>query len=577
MQRILNLPTVDPTEAEQAALADTWTKRLRRRDDAPPLRPIQGYALQSAYEQRAPLGLFCPIGVGHGKTLITLLLGSVWNSVKPLLLVPPDLKRPTEVAITYWGKYYRFPRPTLLSYNVLSRPEQSGILERLRPDLIIMDEAQALRKDTSSRTKRLSRYLKGEKAVSRGNVRTPGTPGHPDTRVVALSGSFTSASIHDYAHILEWCLRDSSPLPLSDVALELWGNVLDAAGMPGQQAYDACMPLARFAEPNDLADDTESDRLAIRQGYSNRVRSAPGVVATTESSAAVALTITLAPREVPDAVTEALSHLSTAWETPDGTEIVDSLAFHRCAKQLAAGFYHVVEWPNNEPDREWLEARSGWAKVIREELRGDAREGYDSPALVMRAAQAKAVSGPALRAWNRWAAVRERHGRLGPPTRAVWIDKEIIYQTLDALLGAPPTILWYQSKAVETELAAHGLRTFGAGTLPPGHGCQHDNCDCASKVVYPACSVYVHHKGKNLQPWSHNLIIEPPGNGATWEQLLGRTHRSGQTADVHARIWSDPWPYDAAMVKARREALYAEQTTGARQKLNLATWSYDNG
>ena len=38
-------------------------------------------------------------------------------------------------------------------------------------------------------------------------------------------------------------------------------------------------------------------------------------------------------------------------------------------------------------------------------------------------------------------------------------------------------------------------------------------------------------EGRNLQAWHRNLVMAPPPQGRTWEQLLGRTHRSGQEAD----------------------------------------------
>ena len=44
-------------------------------------------------------------------------------------------------------------------------------------------------------------------------------------------------------------------------------------------------------------------------------------------------------------------------------------------------------------------------------------------------------------------------------------------------------------------------------------------------------SIKAHGTGRNLQAFCRNLVANPPSDGATWEQLLGRTHRQGQEAD----------------------------------------------
>ncbi len=65
------------------------------------------------------------------------------------------------------------------------------------------------------------------------------------------------------------------------------------------------------------------------------------------------------------------------------------------------------------------------------------------------------------------------------------------------------------------------------------------------------------------------FIVEPPANGATFEQLLGRTHRAGQTADA---VWWDYFDFGDALKRAKAGAEYIEATHGSPQKLNLATF-----
>jgi len=65
--------------------------------------------------------------------------------------------------------------------------------------------------------------------------------------------------------------------------------------------------------------------------------------------------------------------------------------------------------------------------------------------------------------------------------------------------------------------------------------------------------------------------MEPMPNAATWEQLLGRTHRQGQTADVvQASVFQSAWPQRLAFQRALVRSRYIAQMTGSSQKLLLA-------
>ena len=61
-----------------------------------------------------------------------------------------------------------------------------------------------------------------------------------------------------------------------------------------------------------------------------------------------------------------------------------------------------------------------------------------------------------------------------------------------------------------------------------------------------------HGTGKNLQQFARNLVANPPSDGATWEQLIGRTHRQGQEADeVTVEVYRHTAPFLEAVEKAR--------------------------
>jgi hypothetical protein len=81
-------------------------------------------------------------------------------------------------------------------------------------------------------------------------------------------------------------------------------------------------------------------------------------------------------------------------------------------------------------------------------------------------------------------------------------------------------------------------------------------------------SIQAHGTGKNLQKWSDAYVLEPPSGGAAWEQLLGRLHRQGQTADAVIFAVAQHAPAFAhALRSARTDARYIEDVSGNRQKL----------
>ena len=133
-------------------------------------------------------------------------------------------------------------------------------------------------------------------------------------------------------------------------------------------------------------------------------------------------------------------------------------------------------------------------------------------------------------------------------------------KAVEFLKQYPGSILWYESKAVEEALRDRGVKCFGAGRDPGNTG---ESC---------AMSIRAHGIGKNLQSWSTQLIIEPPSSGQTWEQLLGRTHRSGQQADeVEVFVIQHTESFRRALKSAKEGAEYIEESTGNKQKLNFLT------
>lgn len=511
------------------------------------LRPIQALAL---LEARAQDGLFGPIGVGAGKTDVSLLLPTVMKSKVAVLLVPaalrtkvikhdyPQLMREYYLPHLVGGDVVPMDRESVLyvfSYSELSLAKNSDLLERLRPDLIVCDEAHALRHPTAARTKRFVRYFKANRT----------------TRLAALSGTITSKSLKDYAHLAFLALKDGTFTPTKWVTLEEWAAALDVGPMPTRPGV--LRKWCRDDEPT-------------REGWRRRMVETPGVVATTESAfLGASLNFYERKVEVPKELKAALRDLAATWTRPDGEETFeDPMAYARCARQLATGFYYRWKWPRGEAEivrRHWLSTRSDFHRAMARFLQYRAKPGLDSPLLVTKAVQDGRVDMPEYWAWS---AVKDL---CEPETEAVWLSRAVL-ENAAAWLEENKGIAWYEHVEIGKELAAMtGLRHYGAGA----DGIITERGD--RSVI---ASIRAHGTGKNLQAFSTQLVITPPTSGTTWEQLLGRTHRPGQSADeVDVWLYRHTPEMKTALKKALADAEYQQATTGNDQKLLKATYAWE--
>jgi len=326
------------------------------------LRPIQNAALIEACYAN---GLFGPIGVGHGKTLITLLMPEAMDSERAVLLVPPQLRDQLAREIEeVYGPHFNLPLERIvriLAYSELSLAKNTGLLDELNPDLIILDEAHNLRRPTSARTKRFRRYMRE----------------NPHCRLVALSGTMTSRSILDYAHLLELCLRKNSPLPNNHNELKLWSGALDVR--PTSPVDPGV--LRHFVQPEDEGN--------VRVGFRRRLVGTRGVVATEKGALGTSLLVRIIqPEFIPASVTEALEEVHETWAY-NGEEYASPISFWRFCRQMSCGFYYRWVWPEGGPSEQdvaWLEARAAWKREVRERLKTGG-QGLDSELLVTNAAE----------------------------------------------------------------------------------------------------------------------------------------------------------------------------------------------
>ena len=602
LRRILALPRRErPSDAELKIIADDLKRRLgkpaplKRADGLCPLcaprrccgelLPVQAWALHEAERVGGILG---PIGVGHGKTLLDMLTPMVTGARRAVLLLPPNLKRQfLEVDWKFYGNHWQLPnlsgssvyipgRPFLyvVAFTELSGAKSTTLLEGLKPDTIIIDEAHNVRNKTAARTKRFLRYLKDAKNV----------------RLFAWSGTLTSRSLHDYGHLSTHALAEGSPLPNSFPALEEWASALDPSDFPS--------PPGRLLQLGDSGD--------VRERFRTRLVGTSGVVSSGDAASCQA-SLVISERKVttPEVIKKHIADLEGSWQRPDGEELVDALSKARCARELSCGFYYRWRWPRGEPVpviERWLAARKEWRKELREKLKKGGAH-MDSPLLVTRAAirwhegythVERDRDGNELRrfrvdphtrngpqpTWDseHWLPWKEVHDSAKPETEAVWLDDFLVEDSL-AWLEQGPGLLWYEFAGMARRLGEVAARS-GQRLAHAGPGDEGNRLVLAlGGSEHVVSSIRAHGTGKNLQQFSRNLVANPPSDGATWEQLIGRTFRAGQKADeVNFDVYRHTGAFRDAIDNARDLAGYIQHTTGANQKLvHLATWLFDDG
>lgn len=521
LQRILSLD-LSPLPEHPALSA------LERPGCALPLWPLQRRALSEAAHCR---GLLAPIPVGGGKTLVTALLPTVLDCARALILTTAAMVRESSrLQDTYRQHYHIRDDIAVMSYGLLSRPEQSGYLEERAPTLIIADECQALSDPDAARTGRFLRYMRA----------------HPEVLFCGLSGSVTRRSLLDYGHLAALALRQGSPLPLRKADLIQWAEALDVRSLRDPGAL--------------LALKGPSDR-TVRAAYARRLQSTRGVVTDTESAFRGPLQIVQLPRDCPPVAPEikaALGQLESAWELPDGYPLVMSTEVAGAERALRlGGYYHAA--PSTEYSaqavREYHEARTAYARGVRGWLQRHRRTGLDSPALVHQAlldgrAEVSLLE-PLQRAWAPLADMTV------PQSEWTWISTDLAEYAADALRSGQVEIVWTAHPAVGAYVArVAGVPYFGAGSEQIT---EHRGPCVASRRA--------HGTGRNLQHYARALVLGWPSQGAACEQLIGRHHRPGQTRLVEIYYLAREGPdYRLAL----RDARYIQETTGAQQKLLLA-------
>ena len=502
-------------------------------------------------------GCFVGNGIVLHNTAICLLAPTVMEAQRPLLIVPAatrdekTLHKDLPDLATHWRLHPRFiaamfdddaRKQSILSYEELSREGQADAFKRIVPDLIILDECHRVKNKKSAVWRRIERWFDE----------------HPETKMVAVSGTITTKSLRDYAHIAKLCLKDESPLPHRWSDLEDWADALDE-GVPDEHRPDPGA-LLFFCQSNEAA----------RQGFRRRFLETKGVVATESPSAQASIIVKEYPVTPPPVVRAAFEKMRTAWLTPSGDIIMTALELAAHLMEIACGFHYRWKWQGGVVDQEWLDARKVWRRFVRDTIKASGTSKvkgqlFDTEQQVATAC----LQGRLTQAndeYNKWRAIR---GRSKPETEPVWISDYLVDVGVEWLKqphsAGEAGIVWTEHKALLEKLKERlkplGIKAYGAGE----NEIIHETKSCVA-------SIDAHGEGKNLQKYhSRNLYLCAPTNAKVWEQSIGRTHRQGQQADeVSVEIILPCIEFWAAFEKSRRQSRYIEQTTGQQQRLNVA-------
>lgn len=506
------------------------------------LLPVQRQALTEA---QIAGGFFGNLPVGTGKTLIAMLLPEVMKASRPLLLVEASYLPVLEQEREKWSTSFKIPEVEVLTYEKLSHPNSRRLLFSLAPDLIVADEGHNLKDLNSVRTKRIIEYM-----IER-----------PRTTFAVMSGTMTSRSITEYAHLLELALGDEAPIPLEPMTLGRWARTIDpwsaklALDPPRPVDWSSVSALVGwYAKALGHDERTvieawrkQSDkerREDTREALYERLRRTPGVMLESSGSFDGALNIYPVHIPVPLSVRE------TKVEALQGGTKLDA---HRHAVTLTQGFYYEWDWPDGIEDKTWLMARRRYQQAVEQVMEEDPEA--DSPALaagVIKEDPAYEDLRPLVETWE---LVRHRQ----PPTKAVWIDHFLIEDVVRRAKKLQKCIIWYEHRAVGEALQEAGIPTYG-----PDGGMPTEDIVALSRHVYGV--------GWNLQNWSKQIIMLPPSNGKIFEQLLGRTHRRGQEADsIETYLYLHDEISRNFLEQALRDTRYMAETHGAQTKLGIAT------
>ena len=624
ISRICALPIVEPLANDEIDAINGLHVKPEAAAEGFRLQRVQAEAIHVYSEVGS---VFAPIEVGGGKTLICLrCIGIAFESGanRVALFVPSQVynqlvnhdigwaRQRVPLGCTFFlmgGKTPARRRELaggrrgcwIIPYSLLSRPDTSDLLDMIRPEHMIFDEAHALKNRDSARTKRIWNHWMRHRP-----------------RCSFTSGTMTAKSLRDYAHLLTMCLGQGAPVPAAANVVQEWAATLDseqaqAQAQPmfqskGTQRTSAgpLRPLINWSNLHFPKTQLPFDTQGFRMAFQNRLLTTPGVVSSPADALGVSIYIEnrkadQMAHEGGALLLEITRRLVEAWVTPSGDELEHAMQVWGWQNQLTAGIYYAQVWPDaghvatkrglhvDEAERLMLRSKDHH-KALQEyhrELRSwfshhGWKAGLDTPMLVgadMARHGAKNVGAHLFDSWSHKNSLdfEGRVDRESVPTRVCPFKIiEAIEWSVDQ--GEEGGIVWFY----HNELGEWALELFQAAGLPVVY-CPAGNAAnafltdegaadrCKGKIIL--ASMKAHGTGKNLQFMRNQCFMQLPITELDFEQNIGRTHRKGQIADevvISTMISND---FDQmALAAILNDALYVRETFNSPRKVLVATW-----
>ncbi len=568
LTRILGLPRLEVTKDWAESLVDEWTSLLATKAGKAAgvrLLPWQAMALYLAYTYR---GLYAALPVGQGKTLISYLLAVVMDLKRPLLIIPAALEEQTRDSFAIFSRHWinPSPPPQILTNETLAQPANADILRGVlnpktgrrehgrAPDGIVIDEADTLRNPKSAAVLRIDRW----------KIEAP------DTFFGILGGTPGRLSILDHRHHLIWCFGEGAPVPELNSEAETWANAIDEA--PSRFGKRPGVgELRRLFLPGD--NGTLVDM--ARRGYFDRVKSTPGVLIVDEDSAEgipLEISQTMAPDD--PVLEKHFEPFRKKGILPNGRALAGPLEKTRFELEMGTGvFKRWVPDPRDTPvGIRWLGARNTWWRTA--DRWCEDSQNWDDPldteGAVSDLIRSIIASGQVLEpdsdeaaavlAWQDWQAVKDT---FIPNSETEWLSGSVVYAAAAWAAQAPGLIWCWNPDFAEAVQTVSGLKLYAKkGKTKDGEFIGKAKGD-VSAIMTVASNL----RGRNLQAFNRNLLINPPPGGRYLEQLYGRTHRRGQLRAVTAEVMITSGGVADAFESAIREGGFGKSVFGITQKL----------